>query len=798
MTTPTFCKQCKVRKPNLKTLDAKNYYCSVACQIQHFTFINTKEKRKTSECDTWQKDIDIAISQIICGQFKVGQNWEQVLNNIKCTDIGGRVAKSLVRVAATRIFADPTQSALEPVVNSLDAYFPDKNTGKFGMGFFSLLYWVTDGAKLVIKSTYEKNEQLCAYVATIYMVQNEVYMIHLKNAEHTEHTGTEIHLQMPMSSILISKFKKQLEKLRFTSVAAIYVNDTLLNETGIQDPRVDVMLMENSGFVVTDKAGGITRDVLLGSLVVPTISTKTIQLSEQKKDTQHVANPIVKKKEKSYFEESEFLILVNRIVVVEQRFKLEKHDFVIALDLPSWTKIPVSRDDVILESVEKEFEANLRSIVERLSFEYHTIVPIEIAINRFVEQTASDTNRSIAKKTLQKVLNEKKLLLINYKNYKEFKPLRSLGAFITSLTWDPQLIENYLRLQTNITIDNSHFLNRDVIFYTPFESAKKASQEWLSLLHKSQLWSFKADDSTKICFDIDTLTLWNERTKLFSKGPTNPISKEPWSDSTLKKIDKAQQKRITFLGEQISKPTNGKSLKNAIDILKRIYILHPSKISRYKTEGRAFILSRVYRDGISTIGEYWILLKELDFDITRDIVWGQLNDINDFQLENLFTKKEDLIPCMGKADFRKLVEDNKHNLGKRLQDKFFPSTEKPFSSQTLLTLLGFKFKLEIQFISYKAEESDSNDVVVNNGESIYDAYNRVFQQHPIIKEILRPDKYDIQRIIISYCWWDAYPWCPFEHIKNMKEFKLPWPSKMSYNEDKKEPYFELVLEIRYR
>lgn len=802
------CNQCGVRKSSLKTWDAKNHYCSVACQIQHFTLISGK-KRGTSECDTWENDVTIPISQIICGQFKIGQDWTQVLQNIECTDIGGRVARSLIRVAATRIFADPAQSALEPVVNSLDAYSPQKNTGKFGMGFFSLLYWIKDDAQLIIKTTYERNGQLCAYTATIYMENNEVYMINLQNAESAEHTGTDIHLKMRMNGILVSNFQKQLGKLRFTPLAAIYVNGALLNETNVENPKVEVSLTQENGFRVVDNAKGISRDVLLGSLIVPTISTKTIQLSETTTALkQYIPKPIIQKKAKSYASESQFLILVNFIVVVELSFKLEKHDFVIALDLPAWTKIPVSRDDVLLSSIESEFETNLSLIIDTLSYSYRTILPLEIAINRFIEQTASDTNRSIAKKTLQKVLAEKKLLLINYKNHKEFKPLQSLGTFITASSWDPQLIEDYLRRKQDITIENNHFSNRGVIFYTPFKSTQNLSNDWLSSLgsSKNQLWSYNLNGK-KICYNIDTLTAWINKTKLFG-DPTNPVNKESWPEKILRRIANVQDARKNALRNQIIKAENVQLIRNAFDILGRVYHEEKKHLNTLKTRGLNWILSKVYKN-INLIQqyEYWSLLKELDFDITKDIIWEQLVDkVGTFPLETLFTKKEQLIVCMHNPVFRdEFVEKNKFNLGQRLQNKFFPLEQQPFSIANLLILLGASFT----FWSREYEERAGNvnfqdtdwpdpQVKILPNENIHDAFKRVFKTLPI--EQWLPKNYDVDYVRIESQWSENFGLQDTSATVNGK-LDLPWPLVMADNAEKIEDAqldFQLHLEVTYK
>src|SRR3990167_14746 len=98
-----------------------------------------------------------SLTQLICG--RLATNYETWLNmNNQCSEISSKIASSMIRVAASRIFADPMQSILELPVNSIDSYrsLRENNQGsigKFGMGFFSILYWVLKYPQIDRKST---------------------------------------------------------------------------------------------------------------------------------------------------------------------------------------------------------------------------------------------------------------------------------------------------------------------------------------------------------------------------------------------------------------------------------------------------------------------------------------------------------------------------------------------------------------------------------------------------------------------------------------------------------------------
>jgi hypothetical protein len=469
------CAKCQTQKAKFIDSNSGVYYCSVSCQVAQYTsLIGVRGKRPLEECDNWDKVVVVPISQIICGQFRVGQDWSKVLAGIECTQIGSRVARSLIRVAATRIFSTPEQSILEPIVNSLDAYFPNNRTGKFGMGFFSLLYWVVVGqgkARLTITSTYKlDNDSLCAYKAVIFLEQNEVLMIRLEDQEPEKTTGTSVSLKMEMNSKMLEGFSFQLQKLRFVRSAPIFLNSRTLNAySGSIDPETPSVMVYlggfDSGFDVIDHATGISREVLLSSLLVPTISTKTIQMAEStKKTTQWVSHPGVRQSVKANHDT--FVLLVNSIAVVilKSHSPLSSpHHFLLTLDLPPWTKIPVSRDDVLLSSIPDIFKQVVKQTSDILAKEFKTIVPIEHALEQWALETSSDENRAIIRDALDYIRTPLRRMLVDYRYESEYASISELMNYCTSLTWHPEEVEHELRSKHQV--DDRYFINRSVIFY---------------------------------------------------------------------------------------------------------------------------------------------------------------------------------------------------------------------------------------------------------------------------------------------------------------------------------------------
>lgn len=100
---------------------------------------------------------EYALSNLICKRITQGD---------RCNNIGQRIATNLIRVAANKIFADPTRAFVELVVNSIDAtrlkYNIPNNVGKFGFGFYSILALIVGHPErsIIIESKYMENGKI--------------------------------------------------------------------------------------------------------------------------------------------------------------------------------------------------------------------------------------------------------------------------------------------------------------------------------------------------------------------------------------------------------------------------------------------------------------------------------------------------------------------------------------------------------------------------------------------------------------------------------------------------------------
>ena len=391
-------------------------------------------------------NISIYLHSLVCSQLSDANNksdfsWVNILNNLTtekkscpsiCTEIGCKIAKSLIKIAALRIFADPEQSIMEIPVNSIDSYRPDSKVGKFGMGFFSFLYWLIDHPLRVLYIySWSKNEQgaICGYCATVRDSKNEGLTLSIKILETcVTQTGTLMYLDCKadkFNASSVNKFYDQMERLKNISSVKLFCVKLNQNNENVPDSFVysnkpgiflnaanheknakDIVYIciGESRIFVEDHAQGIPINVLLGSLFVPSISTKTIKSSTSsvtKKETATVSY-------NNFNTNGAFIILVSDVSVVYLKTNSYGSS---TISMPSWTRLPVSRDDIILENPEmvKMFENALVNLLEE-GVKMRNVSSIQTGIKSYLDYTANFVNKQAVKNALA-IFTEK------YKSY---------------------------------------------------------------------------------------------------------------------------------------------------------------------------------------------------------------------------------------------------------------------------------------------------------------------------------------------------------------------------------------------
>jgi len=299
------------------------------------------------------------IANLICGRFS-GQYRQFLSGEAMCSAISNKISNSMIRVAATRIFADPYQSIVELPVNSIDSYRRMRalasgkpapaSVGKFGMGFFSFLYWLighTDrwveinsfpqGQTPFALRIHEKGGSLASRFIPVDPTLNRPH-------------GTDVALYGRFTPEDQASFMAQLRRLDF-------VKDVTPHRRGKSKDNTYVATVTHQKIGVGDWAEGITIPVLFGSALIPSISTKGLSAASQGRTPADFVD-------ESGFRQSTlggFVITVGDIAVVHIQSSTNSDPLdTIVVTLPINTPLPVSRDDVVIDSVSSSTADHLR------------------------------------------------------------------------------------------------------------------------------------------------------------------------------------------------------------------------------------------------------------------------------------------------------------------------------------------------------------------------------------------------------------------------------------------------------
>lgn len=430
------------------------------------------------------------ISYLICSSMRGTPSVEDTLavlekcppvtkNCKECTTVGHRVATSLIKIAAQRIFADPEQSIIELPVNSLDAYSPSSRIGKFGLGFFSILYWLIGHPKrrLTITSFYKlaSRDVYCTFRSTIQEV-NGVLAFFLEFPEsNITMTGTHMYLDTtndPLGDSVITNMVAQLEKLHYTVSARIVgkynkpptdMKRLFFNEAPENSKNMVWMSINSKGLTNEDYATGIPFEVYVNIVLQPSISTKTIAGG---------VTLVVPFTNKSRIEASDdgtrdkFIILVGNVAVVSIEGRPSTAPvFNHILDLPVTTKLPVSRDDVILDEATGPIFAEGLALLLRETKQTSALATLQDLLLSYQSYTASDTTRQLINKVLDEYIQEVRAYLVPQEYIDVYTQLSP--NFIPSMTYFPdslaQTVSQVLTAKNIPTLDDIYYTKRVVV-----------------------------------------------------------------------------------------------------------------------------------------------------------------------------------------------------------------------------------------------------------------------------------------------------------------------------------------------
>lgn len=358
-----------------------------------------------------------------------------------CNSISAKISNSLIRVAATRIFSNPFQSIMEPIANSIDSYrrmygVSTNSIGKFGMGFFSLFYWLVGNSDRKLSITSQT--KIDAWSGDFFEHKNDLVIRFNNNFTRIfkpGQTGTNIKLGLfPFD--MIDNFREYIRRFALIDDIEIYYTENLTTLPPETKPRVIVFFDINKAtkmftINIIDNAEGITKSILRNSLIVPSSSTKglisTHDTIESEQSFSYMFDDIITTKG------LHLLIVINSIIVVDTVTSTKESQLNYIIYLPYNTPLPVSRDDIIID--EKTFDMLLEQFkfLAELCIEGgYNLEDFFILLRTYAQYSGQPQIYDIIQQTRQHVTELPNIILVPSQRLVTL--LRSLGKRVAYLT----------------------------------------------------------------------------------------------------------------------------------------------------------------------------------------------------------------------------------------------------------------------------------------------------------------------------------------------------------------------------
>lgn len=245
-----------------------------------------------------------------------------------CNPLSLSMSRGLMRVAATRIFNVPEQSFMEIISNAVDA-ISDEKIGKFGMGFYSILYWVyTDPIAFINIRTQSYN----------ILIKSGVNGPTYKITQILPVKGTTVTINANFNS---KELSNQISRFVYNKNASIS-HDLHDGEEEyiifVGEGRKTVSVSERGRSVtIKDDGPGMDYNTIMSSLLIPSVSSKNRPSLPYNLDFS------MSDKKGGYFN-----IIVGGVVIYRSRSNNPNYDQ-FCVNLPASTSLPVSRDDVMYD-----------------------------------------------------------------------------------------------------------------------------------------------------------------------------------------------------------------------------------------------------------------------------------------------------------------------------------------------------------------------------------------------------------------------------------------------------------------
>ena len=361
--------------------------------------------------------IDITlVSDLICKK----------VSDSKITHYGKLISNSLIKTASYKIFAEPEQSIIEIIVNSIDSYKINNFVGKFGIGFYSILFWIYEDENRILQISSKTIEEE-GYTINLQFINSELIMKKIYEIKPSK-KGTKITIINPnFTNTNINLFKINAEKLFNIKTCNIFYNGEKINNCNSKKSVYCNVL--NNIFEIIDSGCGISEYTLYNSLLIPSSSTKSI-----------ISSPIINKLNFELIETksvNSFHICVGGVSIVNiydyddsETFKGTLYNKYI-INLPLNSLLPVSREDIIYENNSNELkvlEKQLLGLILLIINTFKDLIPLIKLLNKYIEINKNSFLLKVIIELKDYIIRREDIILIPKNNIYDF--LRKYKNFI--------------------------------------------------------------------------------------------------------------------------------------------------------------------------------------------------------------------------------------------------------------------------------------------------------------------------------------------------------------------------------
>lgn len=345
----------------------------------------------------------------MANKYATDKTWEE-------NKIANDMFKKWGRNASSRVFYDHARAFGEIIANAFDAMLPPgDDIGKFGMGFFSILSYLSlkegnfdGGTTMELETTFafKKGENISYKLVFEKKDEEVVPRIQFFEMPSKLETGTTISIKpkkknQKFPKEFLQRIKKYIHYFDFfrpLGMEVSYNNGTNKSETfhvgaysAFEGAYPVTVTVTPDLLQVTDKGIGISLETCRESLLVPSVSTKgAIDFEEKRREA--LATPICAKvvdfKGREDKTKAHFLIAVNGVVVVNcpiesiekrdqekesQHFEFgrglkavkfdEKRGEDILISMPKVTQVSLARDDINIFSGNHFEEQYIKKVI---------------------------------------------------------------------------------------------------------------------------------------------------------------------------------------------------------------------------------------------------------------------------------------------------------------------------------------------------------------------------------------------------------------------------------------------------